>query len=560
MTATLADLTRWLTAPAETEHLEFKEAKNTYADDKVLKYVCALANEGGGHLVLGVTDKPPRRVVGSQALRDRRSIQQVVRQRMQIGIDVEELAHPDGRVVVVHIPSRPIGKPLQVDGAYWMRSTEDVVPMSSERIQEVLEEAGPDFTEVVCAGLTISDLDPVAIARLLDLWAKKSKDDTKRSLPPKQALADLGLMDGDNIRFAAVILLGSRDAIKKHLSSAEVIFEYRSSDASIEAQQRQEWKEAALLVLDDLWNLIALRNDVQRFREGLFVGEIPTFNEDVVREALLNAIAHRDYRDVGSVFVKQWPRRLQVESPGGLPKGITTENIISRQKARNRLLAETLQKIGLVERSGQGMDRMFRDSIREGKATPVFTGTDEHTVVVTLLGEVQDTRFLRYLEKLGTEKLTLFSPYDFIALDRIRREQPLPEVCAVRVPFLIEQGAVERVGRDKLILSKDLYAFLGERGSYTRKKGLAEGEQRALLLKHIDENPEGSKLPELRQVLPSASESTVKRLLGKLKADSKVHPAGSRRWAVWKPGPAPSSPGASSSAPPTAPEEEQDPS
>ena len=176
------------------------------------------------------------------------------------------------------------------------------------------------------------------------------------------------------------------------------------------------------------------------------------------------------------------------------------------------------------------------------------------------MGDVQDTRFLRYLEKLGAEKLTHFTPHDFIALDLIKKEQPLPEVCSTRVPFLIEQGAVERVGKGKLILSKDLYAFLGERGSYTRKKGLAEGEQRALLLKHIEDNPEGSKLPELRQVLPSASESTVKRLLGKLKADGKVHPAGSRRWAVWKPGAAPSSLGASSSEPPTTPDGEQDPS
>jgi ATP-dependent DNA helicase RecG len=159
-----------------------------------------------------------------------------------------------------------------------------------------------------------------------------------------------------------------------------------------------------------------------------------------------------------------------------------------------------------------------------------------------LLGEVQDTRFLRYLEKLGAEKVTHFSPHDFIALDIIKKEQAL-------VPFLIEQGAVERVGKGKLILSKDLYAFLGERGSYTRKKGLAECEQRALLQKHIDENPEGCELTELQQVLPSASASTVKRLLQKMRADGKIHITGERRWALWKPGvgPAASGTGPSSS-------------
>lgn len=62
---TLDTLTQWLTTPAESEHLEFKEAKQQYDSSKLLRYCAALANEGGGYLVLGVSDKLPRRVVGS---------------------------------------------------------------------------------------------------------------------------------------------------------------------------------------------------------------------------------------------------------------------------------------------------------------------------------------------------------------------------------------------------------------------------------------------------------------------------------------------------------------
>src|SRR5439155_11707415 len=129
-----------------------------------------------------------------------------------------------------------------------------------------------------------------------------------------------------------------------------------------------------------------LRNDVQHYQDGLFMWDVPTFNERVVREALLNAVGHRDYRSGGSVFVRQFPRKLEIVSPGGLPNGITLANILWRQLPRNRRIAEALSRCGLVERSGQGMDRMFEGCIRESKPRPDFTGTDDYQVSVTLHG------------------------------------------------------------------------------------------------------------------------------------------------------------------------------
>jgi ATP-dependent DNA helicase RecG len=145
------------------------------------------------------------------------------------------------------------------------------------------------------------------------------------------------------------------------------VFEYRSSEASIAYQQRQDFRLGFFLWFDDIWKLINLRNDVQQFREGLFKYDIPTFDEDSVREAVLNAVSHRDYRNGGSIWIKQSPRLLDIESPGGFPEGITPDNMRERQKPRNRRIAEALARCGLVERSGQGMDLMFRQSIRQGK-------------------------------------------------------------------------------------------------------------------------------------------------------------------------------------------------
>jgi len=114
--------------------------------------------------------------------------------------------------------------------------------------------------------------------------------------------------------------------------------------------------------------------------------DILTFSEGAVREAILNAVSHRDYRRAGSVFVRQYPRRIEVVSPGGFPAGITVENILYRQLPRNRRIAETLERCGLVERSGQGANRMFEESIRQAKPLPDFAGTDQYQVALTLHG------------------------------------------------------------------------------------------------------------------------------------------------------------------------------
>jgi len=115
----LTILARWLVAPAEHEHLEFKEAKQQYDTTKLLRYCVALGNEGGGHLVLGVSDKHPRQVVGTNAfasLPDINKIKAYIVEKLRMRVETTELLHPDGRVLIFEIPSRPVGQPLDFEG------------------------------------------------------------------------------------------------------------------------------------------------------------------------------------------------------------------------------------------------------------------------------------------------------------------------------------------------------------------------------------------------------------------------------------------------------------
>ena len=539
MTVSIDILQTWMNAK-EDEHLEFKEAKKNFHFEELVNYCVALANEGGGRMILGVTDKMPRKVVGSQAFSNLERTKAGLIDRVRLRIDVEEIPHPNGRVLIFQVPSRPIGMPMQYKGAYWMRGGEALIPMTPDQLQRIFAESGPDFSAEICTPAQLGDLDQNAVEILRRLWQSRSSDQDISVRPIAQLLSDAELVVDGRVTYAALILLGKREALGKYLAQSEVIFEYRSNEVPGPAAERHEFRQGFLLVLDEIWRLINLRNDRQSFQQGFFVWDVPTFNERMVREAVLNAVSHRDYRHGGSVFIRQYPRRIEIVSPGGFPAGITPDNILRQQNPRNRRIAEALGKCGLVERAGQGFDRIFRECIQQSKPLPDFSHTDAYSVWLTLHGEIQDPEFLRFLEEIGQEKLAAFGINDFLVVDLVHREQPVPDDLQSRVDHLLAQGIIERVGRGRgvrLMLSRQFYRYIGKAGTYTRKRGLDRETNKELLLKHIRDNrKEGSQLKELVQVLPSLSYVQVQKLLQELRIKGQIHKVGNTSAARWYPG------------------------
>ncbi len=291
-------------------------------------------------------------------------------------------------------------------------------------------------------------------------------------------------------------------------------------------------RDAFLLIDDELWRLVNLRNTVHSFVDGLFRRDIPTFNERAFREAALNAVCHRDYRQQGSIFIKQSPSALEITSPGGFPPGITVENILTRQSPRNRRLAEAFGKCGLVERSGQGADLLFETAVREGKTPLDYRGSDAFQVRLTLHGEVEDENFLRYLEQGTRDAGRSLSVGELRVLDAIRREHPIPAGETSSVRALVDLGLVERAGKQRLVLSRKYHQVIGTPGAYTRKAGLYRDTNKALLLKHLSANP-GAPLSDLCEVLPSLSADQVKTLLKELKRQGLAHSEGRTRAGRW---------------------------
>lgn len=521
---------------SENEHLEFKEAKNRFDFEKLVRYCVALANEGGGKIILGVSDKRPRKVVGTRAFKDIQRTKAGLLERLNLRIKVETLQHPDGRVLIFTAPSRPIGMPIHYKGAYWMRGGEDLVPMSPDTLKRIFSESEPDFSAEICSRASVEDLHPEAVELFRKMWRRRSGNQALEHLSREQLLSDAELVVDGGVTYAGLILLGKKEALGKYLSQAEVVFEFRSNDASISYQQRKEYRKGFLLYHDDLWNKINLRNDRYHYQQGLFTWEIPTFNETVIREGILNAISHREYRLSGSVFVRQFPARMEIVSPGGFPPGITPENILLRQSPRNRRIAEAFARCGLVERSGQGVDRMFERCVKESKQLPDYSLSDDYQVFLNLDGEVRDPQFLRFLEILGQKTQTPLTTTDLLVLDAVHRDRPIPNWIEDRLEVLRNIGAIEKIGR-KYILSRQFYRFVGKKGVYTRKRGLDHETNKALLLRHIRDNRvAGSRLSELKEVLPALSHNQLQKLLAEMKREGSIYVVGRTRAALWYPG------------------------
>ena len=141
--AAVAGLENLISEP-EGERLEFKEARGGFHFERLAKYCAALSNEGGGSIVLGVTDRRPRRVVGTAAFEEPGRTVAGLIDRLRIKIEWAEVRHPDGRVLIFTAPPRPLGLPVQFEGIYWARAGDELRPMATQEVQRAFDEAGPD--------------------------------------------------------------------------------------------------------------------------------------------------------------------------------------------------------------------------------------------------------------------------------------------------------------------------------------------------------------------------------------------------------------------------------
>ncbi len=517
------------------DHVEFKKCQHgnmsfNGADKQkpsdrrkcILGYVVALSNAGGGHLVMGMEDRYPHDVVGTRQNENALGqLENDIYNALQIPVEAYEI-YDEGkqRVVVVSIPCHPIGKALKYEDVALWRSGEDLIPMPDKVLFSILQETDPDYSQSICEGVTIDDLDKEAIAILKEKYARKQNNPTFTSLSDYQALSDLKLISGTKVTNAAVLLVGKAEVIEKYFPQAKVQLEFRNIEGQERFDKRLSFLSPFYILIDQLWKAINDRNGSVPVQEGAYMFDIPFFNEEVIREVINNAFAHRDYRLQSEIVIKQFPTKLTVASPGGFPLGVTLNNILTVSSTpRNRLLADVLALTGIVERSGQGMDVIFRLTLSEGKQMPDYNKTDDYQVVAILSARVKDPGFCLFINSIQQElpenqKLSVFDILTFCDIkDGL---QPKDKEIAKK---LLSMGYLEKRGKTsaiRYILPRKYYELTNNLAEYSGLTDWDDQQVLAVLLPFLTKYGKAKKSDIAGVIGSHLSETQLRRVIERL--------------------------------------------
>src|SRR3990167_5978692 len=353
---TLEKLAEWLAVPHEHEHLEFKEAKQHYDDEKLLRYCVAFANELGGHLVLGVRNNIPRKVVGTSAFPNLGAVKSYVLHKLHFRVEIYELTHPDGRVLVFEIPPRPIGRPQGLDGTYLMRSGEELVPMSPDQLQRIFAEGQSNFlvhdaTSVIIADEVIAMLDVQKYFDLIKLPLPATRDAILSRLVSEKLVRSK--KDGFCItNLGAILLAKDLRVFESEKRKTVRIIKYADNN-KIKTEREHISVKGYAVGFEELIDYINNQLPMNEIIGKALREEVRMYPELVIREVVANALIHQDLELSGSsVMVEIYSDRIEFTNPG--QPLIEAERFVDEYRSRNESLADVMRRMGICEIKGSG--------------------------------------------------------------------------------------------------------------------------------------------------------------------------------------------------------------
>lgn len=538
----------------ENLSVEFKSDLKCLPDRDLVAAVVALANTEGGDLFLGVEDDGAvtglhanhLHLAGLPALianKTNPSISVRVEPIELLGLPIARVVVPKSRQLVSTSEGLLQRRRLKLDG------TPESVPFyPHEFIQRQSGMGLTDPSAMPLEGVSVEQLDPLQRLRIRNAIKKYGGDQSLLPLADEELDGALGLVISSNDKrcptLAGLLLLGTESLLRQHLPSHEAAFQVlRGTDVLV----NEFFRKPLLETFEEIELLFRARVEEEEVQVGLFRVPVPNFDRRSFREALVNALVHRDYSSLGAVHVKLDENGMTISNPGGFVEGVNLDNLlVADPRSRNPLLADIMKRIGLAERTGRGIDRIFEGMLRYGRPMPDYSMSSAYTVNVFLSNAAADLDFLKMVieqeDKLGTMSID-----SLIILSRLREERRLttteiaPSVqkseTNVRATLekLVEIGFLEPHGTGRgrtYTLSAHLYQKAGQRAEYIRQVGFAAIQQEQMVLSFIDKHGsiKRSDVVELCRLSPDQAY----KLLLRMKKLGKIQQVGNRKGAIYK--------------------------
>ncbi len=496
----------------ESLGVEFKSDRGKLSDSIIYEEIVALANTNGGFLLIGVEDDgtitgaKPRHGKTTDSMKIRSAIFNNTVPNLDTSVSV--LKHPQGQVLTIQVS--PCSEPCATASGKSLRRNigpdgkPQTVPFyprdqRSRRIDLGLM----DFSAQVMDEVTFNALDPLEFERLRQSIIRLRGDQSLLDLSNEELAKALRLVESRNRKLhpnlAGLLLLGKADVLEKVLPTHNIYFQVLDSQGNVKVNDALS--RPLISALEELGTRFAARNEEQEIQVGLVRLPVPDFAPEGFREAVNNAILHRDYSRLGAVYIQWYPDHLFIANPGGFPPGISVDNILVHEPVpRNPRLAEAFKRVGFVEQTGRGVDKIYMGQLHYGRPIPDYSRSNSEGVRVLLRGGEASLQFAAFVYEQNKLQKPL-SLDELLALNHLFFERRVDSEIIGKLiqkgtteghavlERLVERGLLQSKGEKRgrvYHLAAPIYAKLGLPREYVRSWGFEPIQQEQMILQYID--------------------------------------------------------------------------
>ena len=508
-----------LIAGGESLNVEFKgEERSPLNDRDLVETVVCLANCSGiepSWLFIGIEDDG--RITGARRRHvpttdpDKVAALIAGRTRPALSVHVEIFDLGGCALLVIQVP--PQRQPVATSEGVFLRRTiggdgrPACLPMDGYAMQSLQADRGLlDSSAQIVGTARWEDLDPLEFERFRRSVRERRgrSDESLLDLTDFELAKALGVVEANGtpraVRLAALLLFGKDDALRRFVPNHEAAFQVLRG---LEVEVNDFFRWPLLRIMEEIEARIRARNSEQELMVGMLRVGVPDYPERALREALANALIHRDYQRLGAVHFQWHPDRIEISNPGGFPEGVRLDNLlVTAPRPRNPLLADAFKRAGIVERTARGIDTIFYEQLRNGRPAPSYARSDNAGVVVVIPGGEANLDFVRMLVTEAQNGLVLGLD-ELLILNALWQERSLetgdaagltqkPETeTRAALHRLVEAGLVEERGQKKgrtWHLSAAAYRALGDKAAYVRQRGFEPLQQAQMVLQYVEKN------------------------------------------------------------------------
>lgn len=534
----------------ETLTVEFKSDRKKLSDAEIFEAVVAFANTEGGDLYLGIEDNGE--VTGVHKLHESvTTVSAFIANNTMPPVSVRtEIIEDKYPVLKISVPKSYSGIVATVSGKTIHRrlkangEPENVALYPSMFATRLSDLRLLDYSAMPLLQSSIKDFDPLEVERLKRLITAYNGEKNLLDLSDEDLYKALGLVREQNNTLyptiTGILLVGKIEAIKRHVPTHAAVFQVLEGT---EVKNNDDFVLPVLQTIERLNNNLEARNPEEEIQMGLFRMSIPEFDKRAIREALVNAFSHRDYSKMGRVRVTVNDDGLTIANPGGFIEGVSINNLLTAEPhGRNPQLADALKRIGLAERTGRGIDRIFEGSLLFGRPLPDYTASTSVTVSLFIQRSKPDKQIAQLV---SNEQNRLGRPLSLNSLLVLNTLKDLPKstvsqiaeainISEIAIKAILDNyigaGIIEGFGNGKnktYILSPKVYRTQAAKIGYVRQVDIDETRYPELII-NLAKNTDflsRADVVQLLHVSPSKAYNLLKKLVeqGTLERVNKGH-------------------------------------